>query len=844
MVQDSDGGAGTLVGHREHRKCGLSQPESAERDPPRRGSHTRFDLAERTLRIAVTELLEEPSRAGLGFRRSGGMGRLWLGQALHARFQAAAAAEDPSYQKEVSLQLGLQHAGWEVHLHGRADGIRESADGALVVEEIKSVGRGAATDARRPEVHRLQVALYAWMAHLERGLPVRAELLMVEIGSGSIAREAVQLDFAALEETLRTRIDEWIERFHTGRRKRARWRNAAERVRFPYSSLRRGQEQAIEAVETALEQGEQLLLQATTGIGKTIAVLFPALRFALANDKRLYFLTPKTLQQDAAMASFASLGPGGVALAVRLRAKAGMCASPLTACHEESCEFARDFGRKLRQGKVLRRLLGARPVVAPETLYEIGVAAGVCPFELSLLAARESVATVCDYNYAFDPLVSLPELSPDSDRGGAILVIDEIHNLVDRAREIWSPSLEGAQILRAEENAALGGALVHREVEALCRDLRQAVDQTVSEALPGATQQSWSIEHALPAERLFALRGRLDAVLASYLEYRFDTSTMEPDDPFLALCLALLRLLDALAKGSHGFAQLVERTGGHGRLRLLCTDPGERLAPVLERSHAVIGLSATLTSPQFHRDLLGMQAERCAAVAIPNPFPQEHQRVVIDASVSTRFRDRTREAPRIARRIAAFADRVPGHCLALFPSHAFLAQVAEHLPATANPVLRQAPGDELPKRLAILAELRDPQAPPVLLLATAGGVFAEGIDLPGSCLRAVAVVGPCPPPPDLERELLASEYEERFGCGFDYAYAIPGMTRVVQGAGRLIRSQRDTGVVALLGRRFLREPYRGLLPEDWLGGGLPEDLVGDPAAVAQEFFAGPLESRS
>jgi Rad3-related DNA helicase len=180
---------------------------------------------------------------------------------------------------------------------------------------------------------------------------------------------------------------------------------------------------------------------------------------------------------------------------------------------------------------------------------------------------------------------------------------------------------------------------------------------------------------------------------------------------------------------------------------------------------------------------------------------------------------------------------VPGHCLALFPSHAFLAEVAERLPATRKALLRQGRENQRGERETILRKLRDPDAAPVLLLAVAGGMFAEGIDYPGGRLRGVAVVGPCLPPPDLEHQLLESEYGERFDRGFDYAYAIPGMTRVVQAAGRLIRSERDTGVIALLGRRLLREPYRGLLPEAWLGGRPPEELVGDPAAVAREFFA-------
>jgi len=766
------------------------------------------------------------------------MERLWMGQALHARVQAATAAGDPSYRSEVSLRLNLYHAGWRVLLHGRADGIREDAKGGLLVEEIKSIRRGAAPDAMRGDIHRLQAALYAWMLQQERGLPVSAELLWVEIGSACITRETVPLDFTALERILRARIDDCLLQFERESRVRATRRSAAGRLRFPHSSLRRGQEKVIRAVESALEQRQHLLLQASTGIGKTVATLFPVLHFALAGDKQVYVLTPKNLQQEMAMTALANLDPGEVALAVRLRAKAGMCANETTTCHEEYCAFARDFGRKTEGGGLVRRVLRDRPVADPKTLFEVAVGAEVCPFELSLTAAREAIVTVCDYNYAFDPIVSLREFSPEADLSNAILVVDEIHNLVDRARQILSPALEGEVIRRAEQAAALGGAPIHREFERLCGDLRSTVDESLAEALPGATPESWSLEQTLPAERLFALRTRLDAAFVDYLEYRIDTRSMERDDALLTLYFALLRFLDVLSDAGDRFAQLVERVRGSGRLRLLCKDPGKRLGAVLDRCHSVIGLSATLTPAEFHRDLLGLESDRTAAVAIPDPFPPEHRRVVIDTSVTTRWRDRSRESPRIARRIAEFSDEVPGHCLALFPSHAFLAEVAEQLPPTEKTLLRQSREHGAREREAILRELREPRARSALLLAVAGGVFAEGIDYPGESLRGVAVVGPCLPAPDPEHQLLESEYQERFDRGFDYAYAIPGMTRVVQAAGRLIRSEQDTGVIALLGRRFLREPYRSLLPEAWLGDRTPEELVGNPAAVARSFFAG------
>lgn len=765
------------------------------------------------------------------------MERLWLGQALHVRVQCANQARDPSYRREVPLETRFAHAGWQILIHGRADGVREEATGHFVVEEIKSVRRGHTQQFRENPLARLQAATYAWMLARERGVPARAELVWIEIGSDRIAREPVAFDAAELEAALGGQIDAHLARFERRRHLRAARSRAATRLRFPRERLRPGQERMIQAVTSALENGEHLLLQASTGSGKTLACLFPALQFALGRDQRIYVVTPKNLQQQTVMDALVELDPGGSPIAVRLRAKERMCANRTMICHDQYCEFARDFSTKLADGLTVRRILRDHPVLASEDLYAAAVAARLCPFELSRIAAREALVTVCDYNHVFDPVASLGEFSPRADLSETILIIDEVHNLVDRARQIASPILDAESIRRAHRAVELGGAKIHRALSALCLELLELVEAVVEEAAPGASHPHWSVEHALPRDRLFALRSRFDAAFLDHLEYRIDTRSLEGEDPFVTLHFALLRFLEFLSDASDGFAELVERTESGGRLRLLCKDPSRRLGSLFRRCRSVIGLSATLQPLEVFRDLLGMDPERSAAVTVPSAFPRERQRVVIDTSVTTGWRSRKREIPRIARRIAEFASAVPGHCLALLPSHAFLAEVADRLPATDKKLLRQPPKGRDDEHAAILAEIRNSRADPILLLAVTAGVFAEGIDYPDGALRGVLVVGPCLPVPNLEREILEREYEERFGRGFDCAYAIPGMTRVVQAAGRLIRSENDTGVIALLDRRFLREPYRDLLPDAWLDGRAPEQLVGHSAHEAERFFA-------
>ena len=806
----------------------------------------RFDGERLTLELSVHDLLDPTAQRSLGFANRGGYERLWLGQAIHGRYQDDALRDDGSYRREVHLALTFGHRGWEVTITGRADGVRRDPDGVTVVEEIKSVRRGASLAPAVREMYEKQALLYAWLLYKQSGEPARAELVLIEIGGDGAERVAVDGRFGELEAAVKRRLNGMIRAYEAERMAAMARREAAERLVFPYPELRPGQEEILAGVETALEHREHLLLEAPTGIGKTAAALFPALRHALAHDKRLYVLTAKTTQQEMAETVLELLNRERAFRSLTLRAKAKMCANDQVLCHEEYCAWAKDYQVKLQGTKIVERLLGDHAALDPAVVFETARDCGVCPFEVSLELGRRVQVVVCDYNYAFDPWVRLGELSPEGDLGDTILVVDEIHNLVDRGRGYHSPELSADAARRAGETTLRGGAAIHRQIGALCLALADLVERWVADALgevPGVPKRAAAVEAALPEDELWRRRPELDAAFVDYLEHNRDAKSFRAEDPFVRLYFDVLRFLNGLAVSDAAFSHCVERAettrpGDRGaKLRILCKDPSRFLGEVISRTHSTIGLSATLSPPEFYRDLLGFDRHRTAAVSVPSPFPAERRRVVIDASVATTWRERSAYAPRIAERLAELATAVPGNLLALFPSYGFLAQVAAHLPAVPKRVLVQERASADAEREAILGHLRTPLLGEVLLLAVAGGVFAEGVDYPGDALAAVAVVGPCLPSLSLEQQLLRAFYDERFDRGFEYAYVVPGMTRVVQAAGRLIRSADDRGVIALLDRRFLERPYRDHLPGDWLPAEGAGALAGDPAAVAEEFFA-------
>ncbi len=417
-------------------------------------------------------------------------------------------------------------------------------------------------------------------------------------------------------------------------------------------------------------------------------------------------------------------------------------------------------------------------------------------------------------------------------------MIDEIHNLVDRGRGYLSPELPATAARRAAESAAHGGAPVHRRLEAVATEVAELVEGAVESALAERPDGDGAVETLLPEDALWRLRPELDAAFVDHLEYQRETKSFRADDPFVDLYFQFLRFLEGLVHTGDAFARLAERRGEE---RLHAASCARTPAATWRASSR----AATRWSDCRRRSRRPSSTATCSAstrtrtdhLTVASPFPPERRATVVDDSVATVWRERAANVERIAARLAEFADAVPGNCLVLFPSFQFLADVAGRLKPAGKRVFVQQRTDSERDREALLDALRGAVLGDVMLLAVAGGVFAEGVDYPGDMLRAVAVVGPCLPVPTLDTRLLQEYYEERFERGFEYAFVVPGMTRVVQAAGRLIRSADDFGVIALFDRRFLDRPYRDRLPADWVPAEGPQALSGDPAGVARAFFA-------
>lgn len=807
----------------------------------------RVDFEKRLIFCSVGHLVTEATFPRGGVERGDGFRRMWLGQEIHSRRAEERMAEDANYRPEVTVVHRVTSRGWDLTVSGRIDGLTVDAETRVAsVEEVKSLHFDLELQALyRSDTlqrHLFQLMLYSWfLAQQEayHGFEFRPQLALIDLVTGRLellAAPYVEEDVAA---AFHNAVERLVDSIETELALLGAKRAFADALPFPFPAMRPFQKEMVDAVEHAVRERETLLVSAPTGVGKTMAAIYPALRESLRAGKKLFFLTPKTLQQEMAVATLNVLNDGAFR-SLRIRAKQKMCAHDEMICHEDFCPYAAKYAEKMQKNGLVSRIDSDFPYFDPDVVFELSKSEEVCPFEVSLELIEHTDVVVCDYNYIFDPWVGLKAYQQDDDFGDCVLIIDEAHNLVDRGRGYYSPELHEELFDAIESQLASRPGLwldgwddLVAELRAHFHALAATLDEARGESQNGAPRQALCD----PDKRLF-LNQRLgwERLIIRYVTWKIENRIAEEEDPLIDFYFKLVKFTNVLADGGEEFAHLVERTPAGVKLKIFCKDPARHLGKILDSAHAVIAISATLEPFDFYRQTLGFPRDRSAEISLPSPFPRENRKIVILPEVDTTYKERSQHYAGIAGAIGDMADAADGNFLALFPSYAFLQEVSARLPVSRKDIIVQRTDMTDWERRNLLDALRAPRGEGTLVLAVSGGMYAEGIDYQGDMLSGVFVVGPALPSVSFEQELLKQYYEEQYGRGFEYAYLIPGMTRVIQSAGRVIRSETDIGVIALLCRRFTQPMYNRYFPADWYQQSPRELVTKKPVDEIRAFF--------
>ena len=817
------------------------------------------------IRLAVRQLVEFLLRSGSIDSRFTGFDRANEGSRIHRKLQKEAGE---GYQAEVFLSAKRTVEGIEYTIEGRADGIFSDSESGVVIDEIKTTA--VPFDQIQEEMnpcHWAQGMIYGAIYAQQNGLEsLSVRLTYYQIDEGKIRRYLRQYSYEELERF----FSELLEQYLPWARRELDWaeqrRSSLEALSFPYPAYRPGQRALAGEIYRACRAGKEegrkggtrLFCQAPTGIGKTMSAIFPALKaMAQGQGDKIFYLTARTTTRAAAENAVALLRrsqPGLCLRSVTLTAKEKICLCKNQAgrpvCMPQTCPYANGYYDRIKNA--LAELLDQGCSYDRTILEQMAQKHTVCPFELALELSEWCDLVVGDYNHLFHPVVRLRRFFDGA--GDWIFLIDEAHNLPDRAREMYSAYFLKSSFSAAKKalgpgrsrlKSALGAAdramlAARRRCEELAPRRGQQAAPSPPDAVPDtegpeqltlesetAPVKSPSVSLTLP-EPLYAQDGilffaqlpeELLRPMQSLLPILQDWLEEHPEgaahEAMLELYFSLHDLMRTAGQyDTHYVTQLCAR-GSELELRLLCLDPSAFVDSCLSAGRAAALFSATLAPPSYYREVLGCANAR--AVALQSPFPQKNLGLFCLPGISTRYRDREASIRPISDALAMLAGSRLGNYLAFFPSYAYLQKVhadfSERYPQI--PTLVQESGMDEAGRDAFLARFTHSPDRTLLGFGVLGGVFGEGVDLTGDRLIGCAVIGVGLPQVNPRQEMLRRYYDEKNGEGFDYAYRCPGMNKVLQAAGRVIRTESDRGVVLLLDDRFLRGDYRRLYPPHW-----------------------------
>ena len=755
------------------------------------------------VRISVRNLVEFILRNGDLVSGSGTADKeaMLKGSRLHRKIQKQMGSH---YQPEVSLKKDTEYDDLILRVEGRADGIFLQ-DEQFCIDEIKGVYKKLELMEEPVLVHRAQALCYAWIYLDAHDL----EKIDIQMTYAHLDTEVIK----RFRETLtRAELKQWYEEltdsYHKWLAYQIEWRKkrneSMENLEFPFE-YRKGQRKMVSGIYHAISKKEQIFIQAPTGVGKTMSAVFPAVRaIGQGMAETVFYLTARTITRTVAQDAFEILRDRGLLFKViTITAKEKLCFCDKPECDPEKCPYAK--GHYDRINDAVYELWTTEQSFDRETLLRHAQKWQVCPFEMSLDLAIWMDGVICDYNYVFDPNVCLKRFFGENVSGNYLFLIDEAHNLVDRGREMYSASICLNDVIETRKFVKPYSQKLWKKLGKVKKQMEE-LRQNCGE---------WKVQEnagVLPIS-LLSVQGELDQLLE-------EPPAQEVVDGILDFYFEVRDFLNISELVDDNYVVYTAfDENGRFYMKLFCVNPAENLQKCLDKGNSTVFFSATLLPLQYYRKMLSTRSENFG-MYVESPFEQKKRCLMICRDVSSKYTRRDYEEYRkIAEYIARMSWQKKGNYMVFFPSYRLMEDVYqvyqdEFSVSWVRCISQHASMTEL-EREEFLEEFTEETEETLVGFCVMGGIFSEGIDLIGDRLIGVAVVGTGLPQVNCEREILKGYYDEKGEQGFDYAYRYPGMNKVLQAAGRVIRTKEDTGAILLMDERFLNRDYRNLFPREW-----------------------------
>lgn len=783
-------------------------------------------MEQETVRISVRNLVEFILREGdIDNRTAGSPDKelMQLGSKIHRKIQRQMGSD---YFAEVSLKTIVECEGFLLSVEGRADGIIKS--GTVTIDEIKGTMKEISYIEAPKEVHLAQAKCYGYIYALQNSLEeIAVQMTYCQMETEEIRRFQKRYTFRELEEwflSVVRQYEKWAGFQLEWRRER---NQSAKKTVFPYE-YRAGQKKAAASVYRTILRKKKLFIQAPTGVGKTMATVFPAVK-AVGEElaEKIFYLTAKTITRTVAEQAFGTLKERGLQYkVVTLTAKEKICFCEETECNPEYCPYAK--GHYDRVNEAVFEMITTTNDMSRENIEKHARKHMVCPFEMALDISLWVDAVICDYNYLFDPNAHLRRFFADGVKGEYLFLIDEAHNLVERAREMYSAEIYKEDIMEVRRMVRYTDIRLKKKLDVCNRQLLEMKRECETFKIHNSVGH-FSIS-------MMNLLGELER----FLEECEDADVRKAVLNFYFQVRNFVNVCDRLDENYTIYTEY--EANGSFRLKLFCVNPSVNLKEFLDKGNSTVFFSATLLPIMYYKQLLSGDTEDYA-IYIDSPFDVENRRLFIGQDVSSRYTRRGTESyRRYADYIRAVTETRKGNYLVFFPSYRFMEEVYGALlteEGNFTCILQEQNMDE-ERRENFLKAFEQERDESLLGFCVMGGVFSEGIDLTEERLIGALIVGTGLPQVCNEREILKRYFDGKNRRGFDYAYLYPGMNKVLQAAGRVIRTEADKGVILLLDERFLLRQYQETFPKEWF----PYEIcgLGEVRGQLKEFWEKKLYS--